>query len=69
MASSWEITTTVVAGWTYELTALSADHMRVLWLSWPMPSETYTETYDHLGLVPASHASLPAVMRSYAASP
>jgi len=68
-ASSWELTTTIIAGWTYHLMALSEDHMRVLSFTWPTPGETYTQTYDYLGLVPAAHASLPLVMRSYPKAP
>jgi hypothetical protein len=68
-ASSWELTATIVAGREYEFLALSADHLRLLRFTWPTPQETYTETYDYLGLVPASHAALPIVARNHSTSP
>lgn len=63
VGSAWEFTTTIYAGQTYELWATSADHMRVLPLTWPRGGEVYTVTYPVLGLWPVARSYLPLMLR------
>ncbi len=62
-SSSWAFTTTIYAGQTYQLRATSADHERILSLTWPRGGEEYTNTYLELGLWPITRTYLPLVMR------
>jgi len=62
--SAWEFTTTIYAGQTYQLRAISADHTRILSLTWPRGGEVYTETYPELGLRPVTRIYLPLFLRS-----
>lgn len=56
-------TATVCIAQSYQLRAISADHMRVLSFAWPRGGEVYTETYPALGLWPISRRYLPVVTR------
>jgi len=62
-SSSWAFTTTIYAGQTYQLWATSADHERILSLTWPLGGEVYTDTYLELGLWPITRTYLPLVLR------
>jgi len=63
VGSAREFTTTIYAGQIYQLGAESADHMRVLSLTWPRGGEVYTATYSALGLWPVTWSYLPLVLR------
>jgi hypothetical protein len=63
-SASWEFTTTVYAGQTYELWATTADHMRVMPFTWPLGGEVYTVTSEALGLWPVTRTYLPLIARS-----
>jgi len=63
VGSAWEFTTTIYAGQTYHLWATSADHRRVVPLTWPRGGEVYTYTYEALGLWPVMRSYLPFVTR------
>ncbi|MDY6878570.1 MAG: hypothetical protein SWK90_20520, partial [Chloroflexota bacterium] len=62
-SSSWAFTTTIYAGQTYQLRATSADHERILSLTWPRGGEVYVNTYLELGLWPVRRRYLPLVLR------
>ena len=62
-SSSWAFTTTIYAGQTYQLRATSADHERILSLTWLRGGEEYMDTYLELGLWPITRTYLPLVMR------
>ena len=61
--SSWEFTTTIYAGQTYQLRADSTDYMRILSFIWPRGGEVYTETYPVLGMWPVTRSYLPLILR------
>jgi len=63
VGSALEFTTTVYAGQSYRLQATTADHARMLSLTWPRAGEVYTETYPVLGLWPVTRTYLPLVLR------
>jgi len=62
-SSSWAFTTTIYAGQTYQLWATSADHERILSLTWPRGGKVYTDTYLELGLWPITRSYLPLVFK------
>ena len=68
VGSAGEFTTTIYAGQTYRLQAVSAelemDHERILSLTWPRGGEIYTSTYEALGLWPVTRIYLPLAMRN-----
>ena len=64
LGSSWEFTTSVYAGQTYQLWATSSDYMRVVLLAWPGGEGMYTYTREFLGLWPVTRTYLPLVLRN-----
>jgi hypothetical protein len=63
-SASWEFTTTVYAGQTYQLRATTADHMRVMPFTWPLGGAVYTYASEALGLWPVTRTYLPLIARS-----
>lgn len=63
VGGSWDFTTTIYAGETYQLWATTGDHMRVLSFTWPRGGEVYTHTYEVLGLWPVVRSYLPLVFQ------
>jgi hypothetical protein len=63
VGSAWEFTTTIHAGQTYQLSAVTADYARVVSLAWPRGGEVYLHTYEELGLWPVKRNYLPLVLR------
>jgi hypothetical protein len=64
VGSTWRFTTTIQAGQTYRLWAISADHMRAMSFAWAGCGAVYTETYPALGLRPVTRTYLPLTFRS-----
>jgi len=63
VGSAWAFTTTVYAGQSYQLQAVSADYTRVISMAWPRGGEVYTRTYNSLGLWPRTWSYLPLILR------
>jgi len=63
VGSSWEFTTIIYAGQTYQLRADSTDHMRILSFIWLRGGEVYPKTYPVLGMWPVTRSYLPLVLR------
>jgi len=63
VSNAWEFTTTIYAGQTYQLRAVTADHGHILSLTWPRGGKMYTRTYEVLGLWPMTRTYLPLIMR------
>ena len=64
VGGAWEFIATIYAGQAYQLRAETADHLRVVSLTWPPGGEVYTQTYEALGLWPVTRVYLPLVLHN-----